>query len=363
MQVQDSVTHGIAGSATHTREILFVLFVILGSDRALAKRALDRQLSALDPGGIDTDRIEAADRSYDAMLAAVTAVPFLGSQRVIVIQGLLGQTASKGGKGGKANAGFDLGRLVGSIPETTHLILFDPELSELSATAKKQLPANTTVVVNVAPRGNALVELAQDAASRQYSSLDKATARALLDRLFPAYWPQAPANRAFDKPPSVERLESEIAKLALASYPGPITSEIIDEMIPQRSEERIFPLLDAVIGGDQRGAIAEVENACRAGEDASRSLAQLYQQVELAVVVTATGRPADPFQAGRALGLANAGRMQPVERAVQRARVAPIRQLRLALESDRKLKTGRIRNPDEGLLDLVVRVTNPTENR
>jgi len=340
-----------------------VLFVILGSDRALARQALGRQLAALDPGGIDTDRIDAASSSFDAMLAAVTAVPFFGSNRVIVIEGLLSQSAAKGGRGGKAKAETDVARLVGSMPETTRLILFEPEMAELSASIKKQLPDGVTVSINEAPRGNALIELAQDMASRQYSSLDKTTARALLDRLFPAYWPQAPANRAFDKPPSMELLESELAKLALASYPGPITVGIIDEMIPQRSEERIFPLLDAVIGGNQRGALGEVENARRAGEDPSRMLAQIYQQTELAVAVKAAGRPSDPVQAGRALGLANANRMQPVERAVQRARMAPVRQLRLALENDRRIKTGRIRNPEEGLVDLVVRVTGQTENR
>jgi hypothetical protein len=107
----------------------------------------------------------------------------------------------------------------------------------------------------------------------------------------------------------------------------------------------------------------EIENAHRSGEDSSRTMAQLYQQIELAVAAKANGRPTDLLEAGRALGMANANRMRPVEKVAQRARVAPARQLRLALENDRKLKTGRVRNPDEGLLDLVVRVTGPTENR
>jgi DNA polymerase III delta subunit len=340
-----------------------LLFVILGSDRALAKRALDRQLSELDPTGMDTDRIDAAGSSFDALYAAVTAAPFFGNQRVIVLTGLLAQAASKGGRGTKAKSDSDISRLTAALPETTHLVLFDPDLAELSATLKKQLPDGVGISANEAPRGTALVELARRMAEENGSSLDSATARVILDRLFPAYWPQAPMNRAYDKPPSVEQLESEIAKLALASYPGPITAGIAMEMIPQRSEERIFPLLDAVIGGNQRAALIETENAWRAGEDAGRSMSQLYQQIELAVAAKSHGRPTDPQQAGRALGLANANRMRPVEQAAQRARVAPARQLALALEGDRKLKTGRIRNPDEGLVDLVVRVTGQTENR
>jgi len=340
-----------------------LLFVILGSDRALAKQALNRQLAQLDPSGMDTDRIDAASNSFDALYAAVTAAPFFGTQRVIVLNGMLAQASAKGGRGAKAKPDSAVSRLVAAIPETNNLILFDPDLAELSAALKKQLPAGFSVSVNEAPRGAALVELAQRMATENGSKLDNATARAVLDRLFPAYWPQAPMNRAFDKPPSVEQLETEIAKLALASYPDPISVEIATEMIPQRSEERIFPLLDAVIAGNQRGALIETDNATKAGEDAGRTMAQLYQQIELAVAAKANGRPTDPLQAGRALGLTNANRMRPVDKAAQQARVAPARQLRLALESDRKLKSGRVRNPDEGLVDLVVRVTGSTENR
>ncbi len=340
-----------------------MLFVILGSDRALARHFLDQKLTQLDPTGMDTDRIDAGTNSYDALFAAVTAAPFFGSHRVIVLNGLLAQSVSKGGRGTKAKTDTDVVRLIAAIPETTHLILFDPELAELNASLKKQLPAGVSVSVNEAPRGTALIELAQRYASDNGVKLDKANARDVLDRLFPAYWPQAPMNRAFDKPPSVEQLESEIAKLALAAYPDPISSEVIEEMIPQRSEERIFPLLDAVIGGNQRGALVEAENAQRAGEEAGRTMAQLYQQIELAVAAKAEGRPSDPMQAGRALGLANANRMRKVEQASQRARVAPARQLRLALENDRKMKNGQLRTPDEALVDLVVRVTGPTENR
>lgn len=340
-----------------------MLFVILGSDRALANRALDEQLNQLDPSGMSTDRIDAAGSSFDAIYAAVTAAPFFGAQRVIVLQGMLAQSSSKGGRGGKSKSDSDVSRLVEAVPDTTHLILFDPDLAELNATLRKQLPEGISISINEAPRGAALVEFAQRMATEQGSKLDGKTARLILDRLFPAYWPQAPMNRAFDKPPSIGQLETEIGKLALASYPGPITAEIVDEMVPQRSEERIFPLLDAVIGGNQPGALTEIENARRAGEDPSRTMTQLYQQIELAVAATSQGRPKDPVQAGRALGLSNANRMRPVEQSAQRARVAPVQQLQLALESDRKLKTGRIRNPDDGLVDLVVRVTGPTKSR
>jgi hypothetical protein len=92
-------------------------------------------------------------------------------------------------------------------------------------------------------------------------------------------------------------------------------------------------------------------------------LNQIYQQVELAVGAVASGRPVDPLQAGRALGINTAYRMSRVTESAQRGRVKPARQLELALETDRRMKSGRLRNPDETLVELVVRVTTPTKNR
>lgn len=340
-----------------------MLYVIVGSDRALARKALERVLSSADPGGLDTDRIDAATSSFDAIFAAVTAVPFFGNRRVIVLTGMLSQTAGKSARGSKGKSESDVSRLVAAIPETTTLVLFDPDLGDLSATTRKQLPADLDLSVNDAPRGNALIELVTWLAVDNGSRIDGRSAQHLLDRLFPGYWMQAPQNRAFDKPPSVDQIESEIAKLALAAYPDAITFELIDDLVPQRGEDRLFPLLDAVIAGNQRQALMHVDSAFRAGEEASRLTNQIYQQIELAVGAVASGRPQDHLQAGRALGVANAYRMTRVTEAAQRGRIKPAKQLELALENDRRLKTGRLRNPDEALTDLVVRVTTPTENR
>jgi DNA polymerase III delta subunit len=340
-----------------------LLHVIIGADRALARTALERVLAEADPQGLDTDRIDAATSSFDAIFAAVTAVPFFGDRRVIVLSGLLSQSSNKPARGARGKSEGDVSRLVAAIPVTTTLVFFDPDLGELGASIRKQLPKDVDLSINDAPRGNALLEMVARIASANGARIDGEAARRLLDRLFPGFWTQAPQNRAFDKPPSVEQLESEIGKLALAAYPDAITSQLVEDLVPQRGEDRIFPLLDAVLGGDQRRALAHVESANRAGEDSSRLTNQIYQQIELAVGAVARGRPADPLQAGRALGIANAYRMTRVTESAQRGRIKPARQLELALENDRRLKTGRLRNPDDALVELVVRATTPTENR
>ena len=126
MQVQDSVTHGIAGSAFPSWRPQRVLFVILGSDRARARHVLNQKLAQFDPTGMDTDRIGAASNSFEALFADVTAAPFFGSQRVIVLNGLLVQSASKGGRGSKTKTDSDVARRDEVIPDKTNLILFYP---------------------------------------------------------------------------------------------------------------------------------------------------------------------------------------------------------------------------------------------
>ena len=125
MQVQDSVTHGIAGSA---------IPILPWSSRSCSssssgptarspnRRSIGSSIQ-LDPTGMATDRIDAAASSFDAIYAAVTAAPFFGSQRVIVLSGLLTQSASKGGRGTKARSETDLSKIAAAIPETNTLIL------------------------------------------------------------------------------------------------------------------------------------------------------------------------------------------------------------------------------------------------
>lgn len=341
-----------------------MIVVILGSDRALAGRALKRALQSVDPGGVSTDRIDAAAASSEAIVAAVTAAPFFGSQRVVVLTGLLSAAGSGTGRGSKAKSGNDIARLIDSVPSTTTLILFEPDAGQLSAPVQKLLtPARVTISTNDAPRGGALVDMARRLAEEQDSRLDADTARYLLGRLFPGSWEQAAQNRYFDKPPSVELLESEISKLALSAYPNPISRREIDDLVPPRAEERLFPLLDAIISGNQKRAIIESEGALRAGEDPGRTLSQLYQQIELTVGSMASGRPPDPQQTARALGVTSAYRVSKAADAGQRSVVPPPHQLRLALDTDRRLKTGRIRNPDEALVDLAIQATQSNQNR
>ena len=181
MQVQDSATHGIAGSAIFDPKGELVLHVILGPDRALAKRALERALASENATSLDTDRIEAASSSFDAIFAAVTAAPFFGGRRVIVLGGMLAQ-GGKGGRGGKGKSESDLSRLVAAVPETTTLVLFDPDLGDLDASVKKQLPSDQPISVNDAPRGPALIELTMRIASDQGSKINGRIAKHLLDR-------------------------------------------------------------------------------------------------------------------------------------------------------------------------------------
>ena len=214
-----------------------MLHVIIGPDYALCQEGARSGAFRGDPGGFDIDRIDAAASSYDAIFAAVTAAPFFGSQRVIVLSGLLAQVAGKGGRGSKDQADGDADRLIAAIPETTTLILFDPDLGELGATVRKQLPKDLDLSVNEAPREtlfcNWYARLAEENDSRQ--KIERAV---IIGSAVPGLLDQAPQNPRIRQTTLHGAASSR--KSAKVWRSPRIRSrslvQVIDELVPQRTE-------------------------------------------------------------------------------------------------------------------------------
>ena len=64
----------------------------------------------------------------------------------------------------------------------------------------------------------------------------------ILDRLFPGAWQEANRNPAYDNPPDLLQLSSELAKLVTAADGKEINARHIDALVPQCHRRRIcFP--------------------------------------------------------------------------------------------------------------------------
>jgi hypothetical protein len=185
------------------------------------------------------------------------------------------------------------------------------------------------------------------------SQIARRAAQRLAETLFPQTWDRKPNNPRYDRPPDLALLTQEIEKLALAAHPGPITVEHIATLTPGGPDQRLFRFLDAALAPDLRSALDEMERLIAAGEEPALLLAQLLGQVELATVAGAAGRKS-PEAVTRDLGSIAPGRMSAVLASTRRH----VRPSGIAAQSgvitDRNLKRGRIRKPEDALLDVVL---------
>jgi DNA polymerase III delta subunit len=170
--------------------------------------------------------------------------------------------------------------------------------------------------------------------------------------LCPTTWSTKPSNPAYDRPPDLELFANEIEKLSLAAHPDAISRSLIAEMSVVNQPDRLFPLIDAVIAGEGARALSELKTAIARGDELPRITAQLVQQTELMAVLEQAGR-IDSIESGRAIGLSNPARMINVGKAMRSLRTSPARLVAEATETERKFKSGVLRQPADQLYVLI----------
>jgi DNA polymerase-3 subunit delta len=322
-----------------------MIHLILGPDYALARQEMQRLMLASDPDGESTSVLDGSAVSVQDVMMATASLGFFSAGRTIVVEGLLAKHAKGTGKGATA----DWGTLFASVPAETTLILVDHTVLSVPAAVKKALPADAVVVPCDPPRGRDLVEWIATRARAGGGTIDRNVAQRLAITLYPAGWSQKSRNPAFDRPPDMEGLGHEVDKLVVAAHPGPVTEDHIRALVAAGDNDQIFGFIDAASAGNIERAAPELERLLAAGEDPYKILSQLCGSVELAVAMDRADRR-DPAEVGKDLRLPNVGRMNAVARSVrdQPRHFAP-RVGRVLEETDRKMKTGELRDPVEAL--------------
>ncbi|MGH2560121.1 MAG: DNA polymerase III subunit delta [Thermomicrobiales bacterium] len=344
-----------------------MIVLVHGPDAATARSEVSRLLQVHDPADAATTRLDGRTVSIAQAAAMVSTPGFFGEARVVVIDDLVAR-ATKGKAGADdrtvdeeaATSKLDLAPLLNAVLPENVLILIDTTLSSIPAVIRKSAPSDTRFVAGEPPRGKPLLDALQRVATDAGSELSATIAKQLAELLFPRTWAAKPSNPRYDRPPDVELLRNEVEKLALAAHPGPIESRHLQEMTDAASVDRLFPFLEAAVGGSVSRAAAELRSLYDAGEDGHRLTAQLYQQVELAAVQEAAGNLVDPVEVGRAMGLPNPNRMIGIARA--RRSIAAAAAIEQARAFDRKAKTGELRDPMDVLYGLIAALAEPTSS-
>ncbi len=351
-----------------------MIAVVLGPDRFMARSSVQRLVDQHDPDHSNTIRYSAESDSVDSVINAVSTRSFFDTQRVIVATGYVPRQSASSGRGKSATKGrasksaksalsnpFE-SMFTAAVATSTALILHEPELAVLPAGFKRMLPADAVTVTGQPPRGSALIDAATRGFETRGASIDRETVRYLLDLLFADSWQQPSANPAFDHPPDIESLTSEIEKLSLAATDRVVTIDLIDQLTFQPSSDRIFAFLDATISGQAATAIRELASFSNDDDEIIRHLAQLLQQIEFVAAACQEGKPADNVAAGKALGMPNPNRMAPVMRSLNAMSADPHMLLAVAREADSRLKRGFDHSAQDSLYRLIAAAASTPGN-
>jgi DNA polymerase III delta subunit len=145
--------------------------------------------------------------------------------------------------------------------------------------------------------------------------------------------------------------------LVTAAYGKEINARHIDALVPQSSQEDLFPFIDAVVGGNTAAAF-QILSGDKADDDVvSRYLNQLASRADKGQAIGAA-QPSDLDRIAKQVGATNPSSIQRTF-----ARANPRSFAEDVLESDRRLKSGKTRSPSEQLQEIIVRRASKTRGR
>jgi DNA polymerase III delta subunit len=337
-----------------------LIYFIHGPDRLLAREAAQAITFELDPDGANTSSLDGRETTPDRVIAAIGTVSFFGGARVVVVSDLLGRSgrdtvtddSSKNDQDRLPKSQPWIASLVAAVPDEHCLIFIEPAMTSVPAALKSAAPGLKIIAADP-PRGAALVAWIEAAASRAGTHIDRRVAQLIAETLFPQTWDRKPNNPRYDRPPDMALLTQEIDKLAMAAHPGSITADLVRSLVPGGPDQRVFRFLDAAVNGDLRAATGEMERLAAAGEEPAMLLAQTLGQIELAVIARAAGTR-DAATVSRDMGSIAASRLSAVMASTRRRSSGARSPVETGVLADRRLKTGKVRRPEDALHDLML---------
>jgi DNA polymerase III delta subunit len=325
--------------------------VLLGDNRLEVRERVDRARTSIDPTGLSTSTIDSASNAVDDVAAAIGSPGFFGADRLVICFNLV--TPSAGGrrrKASKSDPEADPLNVLSRIAPGVWLVIVEDSLSATDEKRVRTHARDVQVERLSVPRGRALIDWTSQRARMHQATIDGASATRLLEALFPGSWRQA--ARRDDSPPDLYRLDSELAKLAVAAgEQAEITGKMIGDLVPNADELDIWGLSNAIADRDQSRAIKQLEQAIEAGQVPEMILAQLAAQFEtFAVVNAARGRPVASVASRSGL---SEGRLRQAGRSARNySRVELSLALQEIRDTDFGIKQGHF-EPEDALASLV----------
>jgi DNA polymerase III subunit delta len=266
--------------------------------RQAVREVRDHLRAADDMLESNTTALEGRGLTPGELLAHATAMPFLASSRLVVVEGLLAALAEvRGGRRTKKNAADDplepwrraAATLAdpANMPDTTTLVFVEGDLKKTNAAFSIFAPIARTVEY---------ATLAKD----ELPSWIEARARAKDVKLAP----RAMASLAQLVGPDLWALDNELDKLAAYSDGAVVEPETVAEIVSHAQETRIWDLTDGIVAGEERKALSAMRGLLAEREAATYLTFMVTRQFrQLALVKDMRERGARADDVARTAGV------------------------------------------------------------
>ena len=311
-----------------------------------------------DPTGVNTTTIEQAASRLGDLRAACCAVGFFGTTRVVIARDLITpRTADRRRRSTKNAPGSPLDQavsLLNDVPPTTLLIVIEVSVGPSEELTLKAITQEVRIERLDVPRGRELVNWTMNRARFHDAEFEHGAAERLLEALFPGSWAARP--RGDDVPPDLNRLDTEIAKLAVsAGTGGHISAGRIAELVPGAEALNIWGLTNAIAAGNPASAVQEIERELASGTPAEMIIGQLVGQFETFAALLVQGGPPDIRAVAAETGLSEA-RLQQAVRSIRSFTPERVcRALSALRDTDFAAKQGQV-DAQDALAGIVVQL-------
>jgi DNA polymerase-3 subunit delta len=331
-----------------------VIYAFYGPDGFTLHEALSELKAELNDDGMlatNTAAFEGSQLRPDELLAVCGTLPFMGTHRLVLVEGLLTRFEAPRGRrrAGGSRAGApgrqadltpwrDLAAALESLPPSTTLVFVDGDISRDNPLLRVLSPlAQVRSFPRLGQRD--LAGWIQARARREDVAISPAAVRLLADLVGNDLW----------------TLWQELRKLALYAAGRQVEEEDVRALTVAAREVSVFALVDAVVEGRPDQALRLLEHLLDQGAAAPYLLAMIIRQYRNLVLAKEMLRQRRPTgEIGQRLGIASRFALGKVVE--QAGRYPPARLeagYRRLLEADASIKTGIYR--EELALELLVR--------
>ncbi|MDZ7744398.1 MAG: DNA polymerase III subunit delta [Candidatus Saccharibacteria bacterium] len=240
-----------------------MITTLTGSNTFLLQQELSRQTDAFlaKYGDIALERVDGEEASYQRIVEAVQALPFLADKRLIVLHKPSAQKEFT----------EKLEQLLDIIPDSNDVLIIEPKLDKRSSYFKNLKKLTSYQEYNELDTYQLADWLVKTAKERK-ATLKSSDARYLIDRVG--------ANQ--------QLLDAELRKLI--TYDTNVTRQSIELLCERMPQSTIFQLLDAAFSGDKKRVQQLYEDQRSQGVDPMAIVPMIAWQLHVLSVIKAAGQ-------------------------------------------------------------------------